>query len=38
MVNVQEATPQATGGADKCTEQPDAKEEQRGDGHGIVEP
>ena len=32
LVNVQETTPQATGGADECTEQRDAKGEQRGDG------
>ena len=38
LVSVQETTPQATGGADECTEHPDAKAEQRGDGCGIVEP
>ena len=36
--NVQETTLQATGGADECTEQPDVKGVQCGDGSGIVEP
>ena len=38
LVNVQETTLQTTGGADECTEQPDAKGVPHGDGGGIIEP
>ena len=38
LENIQGTTLQTTGGDDECTEQPDAKVEQRGDRYGIVEP
>ena len=38
LENIQETTLQITGGDDECTEQPNAKVEQRGDRNGIVEP
>ena len=38
LENIQGTTLQTTGGDEECTEQPDAKAEQCGDGNRIVEP